>query len=101
MSQENVEIVRRAFEAWNAGDMDAFVSCTTPTSIMRIPRGLAGARASTWVGRRSCASSSSSRETWDADALEADQRLHRCRRPSCREVHLAWRGLRPSRRTWR
>ena len=24
MSQENVEIVKAAFEAWNAGDMDAF-----------------------------------------------------------------------------
>ena len=39
MSQENVEIVRAGFEAWNAGDMDAFVSCTTPTSSCGPPEG--------------------------------------------------------------
>ncbi len=30
MSEENVEVVRAASQAWNAGDMDAFASCTTP-----------------------------------------------------------------------
>ena len=30
MSQENVEMVRAAFEAWNAGDMDAFSEMYDP-----------------------------------------------------------------------
>ena len=39
MSQENVEIVRAAFEAWNAGDMDAFRDVYDPDAILRIPEG--------------------------------------------------------------
>ena len=35
MSQENVEIVRAAFEAWNAGDMDAFRELYDPDVIVR------------------------------------------------------------------
>ena len=35
MSQENVEIVRAMFEAWNAGDMDAFREMYDPDAIMR------------------------------------------------------------------
>jgi ketosteroid isomerase-like protein len=34
MSQENVEIVRRQFEAWNAGDMDAFRELCDPEVVM-------------------------------------------------------------------
>ena len=45
MSQENVELVRAGFEAWNAGDMDAFRGLYAPEVIMRPARGLAGARA--------------------------------------------------------
>jgi ketosteroid isomerase-like protein len=32
MSQENVEIVRRSQEAWNANDLDAFVSISPPNA---------------------------------------------------------------------
>ena len=32
MSQENVEIVQRAVEAWNADDLDAFLAELEPTS---------------------------------------------------------------------
>ncbi len=35
MSQENVEVFRRVFEAWNAGDMDAFRELYDPDAIMR------------------------------------------------------------------
>src|SRR5947208_17172017 len=34
MSQENVEIVRRAYEAWNAGDMDALRDLYDPGAII-------------------------------------------------------------------
>ena len=36
MSQENMEVVRRSFEAWNAGDMDAFRELYDPDAIMRM-----------------------------------------------------------------
>ena len=36
MSQENVEVVRALFEAWNAGDMDAFRELYHPDAIMRM-----------------------------------------------------------------
>ena len=45
MSQENVEIVRALFEAWNAGDMDAFRELYDPDAVMRTAGGLAGAGA--------------------------------------------------------
>jgi hypothetical protein len=35
MSQENVEVVRRAFAAWNAGDMDAFRELHDPDVILQ------------------------------------------------------------------
>jgi ketosteroid isomerase-like protein len=37
MSQENVRIARAAFEAWNAGDMDAFQELYDPDVIVRAP----------------------------------------------------------------
>jgi ketosteroid isomerase-like protein len=39
MSQENVEVVRAGFEAWNAGDMDAFGELLAPEIIMWNPEG--------------------------------------------------------------
>jgi ketosteroid isomerase-like protein len=30
MSEENVEVVRRSFDAWNEGDVDAVRRCYTP-----------------------------------------------------------------------
>ena len=35
MSEENVEVARRAFEAWNAGDMDALREAYDPNAVMR------------------------------------------------------------------
>ena len=69
MSQENVEIVRAGFEAWNAGDMDALRELYDPDVIMRQPEG-GRSRGLSSVGRRSSASGEQQRETWDADALE-------------------------------
>jgi len=39
MSQENVRVVRAAFEAWNAGDMDALRDLHDPDVVLRPPDG--------------------------------------------------------------
>ena len=39
MSQENVENVRRGFEAWNAGDMDTFGELYDPHVVVRWAEG--------------------------------------------------------------
>ena len=36
MSRENVELVRRAYEAWNAGDMDAWSELLAPNVTWRV-----------------------------------------------------------------
>ena len=36
MSQENVEVVQASFEAWNAGDMDAFRELHHPDAMLRM-----------------------------------------------------------------
>ena len=68
MSQENVEVVRASFEAWNAGDMNAVREGYDPDVIMRNPEG--------WpepgpvVGRDAVMRQIEQlRETWDTDAL--------------------------------
>jgi ketosteroid isomerase-like protein len=69
MSQENVEVVRASFEAWNARDMDAFRELYHPDAILRM--------ASDWpepgpyFGREAVMHEFAQlRETWDADANE-------------------------------
>ena len=37
MSQENVEIVRASYEAWNAADMDAYRELYHPGAVVRPP----------------------------------------------------------------
>jgi ketosteroid isomerase-like protein len=37
MSQENLEIVRRAYQAWNSDDLDAFLSLVHPDAEWRGP----------------------------------------------------------------
>ncbi len=39
MSQENLEIVRAALAAWDAGDMDAFRELYDPDAVVRPPNG--------------------------------------------------------------
>ena len=91
MSQENVEIVRASFEAWNAGDMDGVRELLDPNVIVRPPEGwpepgaLVGREAvNARVGDRA-------REIWATDTTGT--------RPSdfidvgdrvIVEVHLAW-----------
>jgi hypothetical protein len=37
-TQENVDVVRAAYQAWNAGDMDAFRELLATTVIARTPQ---------------------------------------------------------------
>ena len=69
MSQENVEVVRATFEAWNAGDMDAIREQYDPDVIARPPEGVP--EPGPYVGREAVIRFwEQQRETWDADALE-------------------------------
>jgi ketosteroid isomerase-like protein len=69
MSQENVEIVRAAFEAWNAGDMDAHRELHDPGVILRTPEGWP--EPGPFVGRKAVVRQFEQlRDTWDADASE-------------------------------
>jgi ketosteroid isomerase-like protein len=69
MSQENVEVVRATFEAWNAGDMDAIREQYDPDIIARPPEGVP--EPGPYVGREAVIRFwEQQRETWDADALE-------------------------------
>ncbi|MEX0993202.1 MAG: nuclear transport factor 2 family protein [Solirubrobacterales bacterium] len=69
MSQENVEVMQAALEAWNAGDMDALRELYDPDVIMRPPEGWP--EPGPFVGREAVMRQyEQNRETWDADALE-------------------------------
>ena len=70
MSQENVEIVRRAYDAWNAVDVDAFREVYASDAI--IVRGLEGwPEPGPFVGRDAIMRTFEQlRETWDSDTLE-------------------------------
>jgi uncharacterized protein len=68
MSQENVEIVRAGFDAWNAGDLVATREMYDPNVIMRNPEGLP--EPGPVVGRDGVMRQIEQlRETWDTDAL--------------------------------
>jgi ketosteroid isomerase-like protein len=70
MSEENVEVFRAAFEAWNAGDMDRFRELYDPDVIMRPPEGWP--EPGPFVSRDSAVMRfwHQFRETWDADTVE-------------------------------
>jgi ketosteroid isomerase-like protein len=90
MSEENVEIVRRAVEAWNAGDMDAVREMYDPDVILQTvgdwpePGPYEGREAVMRFFKQS-------RDPWDADTLEATSDfLHAADRVVVRYV---WRGV--------
>ena len=69
MSQENVEVVRARYDAWNAGDMDAFGELYHPDVITRTPEGWP--EPGPYVGRKEAMRQFEQlRATWDASALE-------------------------------
>jgi ketosteroid isomerase-like protein len=91
MSQENVEVVRRAYEAWNAGDMDALRELYDPDAMM--VRGLEGwpEPFSPVIGCEAVIQMYEQlRETWDADAMEPISFADVADRVVVRTV---WRGV--------
>jgi ketosteroid isomerase-like protein len=69
MSQENVEVVRALFEAWNAGDMDALREMHDPDVILRTVKNWP--EPGPYVGREAVMRSfEQQRDTWDADTME-------------------------------
>src|SRR6476619_5289475 len=69
MSQETVEIVRRAFDVWNAGDMDALRELYDPGIIMRM--GENWPEPGPYFGREAVMRQVVQlRETWDSDSFE-------------------------------
>jgi uncharacterized protein len=69
MSQENVEIVRAGFEAWNAGDVDTIRDGLDPGVVLRPPEGWP--EPGPYVGPEAVMRQwAQVRETWDGDALE-------------------------------
>ena len=70
MSQENVEIVRAAYHAWNVGDVDALRELHDPDVIARYPQ--EWPEPGPFVGREAVvAQLEQLRATWDENAAEA------------------------------
>jgi ketosteroid isomerase-like protein len=69
VSQENVEVVKAAFDAWNAGDMDALRELHDPEVITR---GLEGwPEPGQYVGRKALMREyEQMRQPWGADAVD-------------------------------
>ena len=68
MSQENVEVVRASFEAWNAGDMEALSKLHDPEVTMRMPEGWP--EPGPFVGQDAVMRQwEQMRDTWDADDM--------------------------------
>jgi ketosteroid isomerase-like protein len=68
MSQENVEVVKAAYEAWNTGDMDAYRELCDPDIIVRTAEHWP--EPGPWVGREAVMRQwEQMRETWDADDI--------------------------------
>ena len=69
MSQENVEVVRAGFEAWNAPDMEALRELYDPDVLWRPPEGWP--EPGPYVGREAVMRQLEQlRETWDTDTFE-------------------------------
>ena len=69
MSEENVEIVRRAHEVWNAGDMDTLREMYDTGIIWRGPEGWP--EPGPYAGREAVMGQvEQMRETWDTDSFE-------------------------------
>ena len=69
MSQENVETVKAAFAAWNAGDMDAFREVYDPDVVLRAVEDWP--EPGPYVGRDAVMGLfAQARAAWDSDAVE-------------------------------
>ena len=69
MSQANVEVVKAAFDAWNAGDMDRLRDIYDPNIVLHMLRDWP--EPGPYVGREAVMRQwEQIRETWDADFVE-------------------------------
>jgi ketosteroid isomerase-like protein len=69
MSQENVDVVRASFEAWNAGDMEAWSGFLAPDVIWRVEKNWP--EQGPFIGREAVLRAvQQGRETWDTDTAE-------------------------------
>jgi ketosteroid isomerase-like protein len=69
MSEENVEVVKAVFTAWNSGDTDALRDLYDPDVIVRAPEGWP--EPGPFVGREAIMRQwEQQREVWDAENLE-------------------------------
>ena len=69
MSQENVEVARAVFAAWNTGDMDALRELYDPDVIVRMAENWP--EPGPYVGREAVMRQwGQIRDAWDSDALE-------------------------------
>lgn len=89
MSQENLEVVRAAFDAFNRGDMDGFRDRHHPEAIWRVAEGWP--EPGPFVGRDAVMRFVEQlRDTWEADALEPDDFIDAADRIV---VRFNWRGV--------
>jgi ketosteroid isomerase-like protein len=90
MSRENVAVVRAAFEAWNAGSMDALGELYDPDIILRGPRDWP--EPGPWVGREAVIRQwQLQREAWESDELKLI--AHTNDVGDRVVVRLIWRGV--------
>jgi ketosteroid isomerase-like protein len=69
MSQQNIQLIRALFEAWNAGDMNALREGYDPDAIMRAVKGWP--EPGPWVGREAIMRQwQQMREAMNADTVE-------------------------------
>src|SRR5262245_29352828 len=69
MSQENVQVILEAFDAWNTGDMARLSAVCDPDAIVRAPPGWP--EPGPFIGREAIMRQFSQlRETFDSDTLE-------------------------------
>ena len=93
MSQENVQVIRALFEAWNAGDMDAVRELYDPDVIVRPLEGWP--EPGPFVGREALMRQwKQQRDAYDADELKLINHSIDVGDRVAGEVHLAWRGQR-------
>ncbi len=90
MSAENVELVRTAYEAWNAGDMPALRELYDPDVTLRMPEGWP--EQGPYEGREAVMRQwEQQRDTWDADTVEAiSDFIHAADRVVVRTI---WHGV--------
>jgi ketosteroid isomerase-like protein len=89
VSQENVEVVKAGFDAWNAGDMDRLRDMYDPNVVLHMVRDWP--EPGPYVGREAVMRQwEQMRATWDADVVEPISFVDVGDRVVARQI---WRGF--------